>query len=143
MTPELTQEHFELLEEWRLLVTYLATVKPNIDREKELRAQIVAGFFPKPKEGVNDLKLDENWLLKATCKIDRKINIETFKTVSDQLLKEHKINSETLVKQDPVLIIKNYKALTEGQKRVFDQTLTIKPASPTLVLIPPCLDETT
>mgnify|MGYP003403838167 CR=1 FL=1 len=52
MTPELTQEHFELLEEWRLLVTYLATVKPNIDREKELRAQIVAGFFPKPKEGV-------------------------------------------------------------------------------------------
>lgn len=129
-------ERMALLRDWNTAVAQVATCKPLIAQEQELRKAVMAEFFPTPKEGVNNLDMGQGWTLKGTYKIDRKVDEAALPAVKEQL-RELGINADTLVKYKPELATTSYKALPEQARLIFDTALTIKPGSPTLELIPP------
>lgn len=132
MTPELVAK----LEEWRLAQVAAAEVKPVIEREQQLRKEVIALFFPTPKEGTNKAPLLAGWELKCDYKVDRKIEEPAFPAVAAKF-KEMGLNVELCIGYDIKLKVKQYKELTEEQKKIFDQCLIIKPGSHTLSLLPP------
>lgn len=127
------------LQEWNEALVAATEAKKAIEKEQALRKEIMALFFPTPEEGTNKVDLGSGWTLKATHKIDRKIDEAALPAVFQQL-REMGVNPDPLVRAVPSLETKAYKSLAQinpDASRVFDQALTIKPGSPTLELIPP------
>lgn len=125
------------LKRWSELKEKIAEVcTPLVTEEMELRKEIFSMAFPSPKEGTNNSELQGKWILKGTYKLDRKIDEAALPAVLEQLRKQNVV-TELLVKYEPKLSATNYKALSIENQRIFDQAMTIKPASPTLELIPP------
>jgi len=127
------------LQEWNEAIVAATEAKKAIEKEQALRKEIMALFFPAPEEGTNKVDLGSGWTLKATHKIDRKIDEAALPAVFQQL-REMGVNPDPLVRSVPALETKAYKSLAQinpDASRVFDQALTIKPGSPTLELIPP------
>lgn len=127
------------LQEWNEALVAATEAKKAIEKEQALRKEIMALFFPTPEEGTNKVDLGSGWTLKATHKIDRKIDEAALPAVFQQL-REMGVNPDPLVHAVPSLATKAYKSLAQinpDASRVFDQALTIKPGSPTLELIPP------
>jgi hypothetical protein len=118
---------------WYEMQEQLAKLKVN---EMLLRKRIVAKFFPTPKEGVNSHPLEAGWVMKADCGIDRKIE-EAVLTTLKPAFKEAKISVDKLVRWKPELAVKEYRALNEEQRHLFDQALIIKPSSPQLEIVLP------
>lgn len=132
----MTPEQIQLLEEWRLACAEVATTKPIVEREQALRKQVFASFFPKPEEGTNTIELMAGWKLKGTHKLDRKLDEAAFPAVAAQF-KDLGLNAEVCIEYKIVLKTKEFKELTAEQRLVFEQCLTIKPASPSLELVAP------
>jgi hypothetical protein len=127
------------LQEWNEALVAATEAKKAIEKEQALRKEIMALFFPAPEEGTNKVDLGAGWTLKATHKIDRKIDEAALPAVFQQL-REMGVNPDLLVRAVPALETKAYKSLAQinpDASRVFEQALTIKPGSPTLELIPP------
>lgn len=127
------------LQEWNEAIVAATEAKKAIEKEQTLRKEIMALFFPTPEEGTNEVDLGAGWTLKATHKIDRKLDKAALPAVFQQL-REMGVNPDPLVRAEPALETKAYKSLVQTNpdaSRVFDQALTIKPGSPTLELIPP------
>lgn len=127
------------LNEWTASLAAAEVAKLAIAREQELRKEVMALFFPAPKEGVNSLPLQAGWTLKATHKLERKLDEAALPAVLKQL-REMGVNPDTLIRTKPELETKAYKSLAQinpAAIRVFEQALTIKPGSPVVELIPP------
>ena len=62
------------LQEWNEALVAATEAKKAIEKEQALRKEIMALFFPAPEEGTNKVDLGAGWTLKATHKIDRKID---------------------------------------------------------------------
>jgi len=132
------QRHNKLLE-WSLAMQAIEEAKAAIAKEQALRKEVADLFFFTPTEGVNTFELEQGYKLKLTYKIDRKIDEAALDAVRKQLA-EDKINIDTLLSYKPSLDTKAYKGLMQVNPeaaKVFDQALTIKPASPTLELVAP------
>lgn len=135
----MTPEQSLLITAWQKAANELPAAKAVIEAEQELRKQVVAAFFPTPKEGANTLKIFGDWALKFTYKIDRKIDVAALPAVIFKL-RDMGINTDTVVVDVPTLALKEYKALHEihpDAGLILDGALIIKPGSPTLVLVPP------
>ena len=70
----MTLEQTVLVAHWSAALACLPKAKEAIENEMKLRKEVMATFFPEPVEGVNSLELEQGWVLKATYKIDRKID---------------------------------------------------------------------
>jgi hypothetical protein len=130
---------YEVLEQWEKAAAAAAAAKLVIEKEQELRKQVASLFFTEPKEGVNGLDLEKGWELKLTYKVDRKIDEASLSAVKEQLT-EMGISIDTLLQYKPSLAASAYKSLVAVNPlagKIFDQALIIKPASPTLELVPP------
>ena len=128
-----------LLADWLAAKAEVASFKPIIDKEMELRKAVMAEFFPLPKEGVNDFQLAEGWVLKGTYKLDRKVDMSAIPAVYAKL-REMGVNPDPLLEYKASLVTSAYKAMATinpEAAHVFDQALTIKPASPTVELKAP------
>ena len=136
MNKDETKTFLDLLQEWDGLKNQMLAFKPTVDREMEVRKRLFELAFPAPKEGVNSINLNGGWKFKGTYKLDRKIDEAALKPALDQL-REQGINPDPLIKWKPELVTGDYKALSPANKAILDQALTIKPASPTVELIPP------
>lgn len=126
----------QLLSDWLAAQAQVASFKPAIEKEMELRKAVMAEFFPLPKEGVNTFPLAEGWVLKGTYKIDRKVDVAAIPAVYAKL-REMGVNPDPLLEYKPSLVSSAYKSLATinpEAAHVFDQALTIKPASPTVEL---------
>ena len=135
----MTPEQVQLLALWNAATGDAAAAKAVIEKEQSLRKQVTSSFFPGPKEGTNTVELEAGWKLKLTYKLDRKLDEASLPAIKEQL-REMNINPDTLVEMKPFLNTKGYKTLhtiTPEAGKIFDQALVIKPASPTLELIPP------
>lgn len=122
-----------ILNEWTQVSTELASLKK---RESELRAKLFEAVFPEYVAGSKNekLDLDANWTLQG----EQKLNYNIDKTALPAILEQMPEGTETtLIRYKPELNMTEYKRLTEEQRLKFDQALTIKPATPTLKLIPP------
>jgi hypothetical protein len=130
---------YGLLDEWAAAVAAAAAAKLVIEKEQELRKQVASLFFTEPKEGVNTIDLAQKWKLKLTYKVDRKVDEASIAAVKEQLT-EMGISIDTLLQYKPSLATSAYKSLVDVNPlagKIFDQALIIKPASPTLELVPP------
>lgn len=129
----------QLLADWLAAQTEVASFKPAIAKEMELRKAVMAEFFPLPKEGVNDFPLAEGWVLKGTYKLERKVDMDAIPAVYAKL-REMGVNPDPLLEYKASLVTSAYKSLATinpEAAHVFDQALTIKPASPTVELKAP------
>ncbi len=127
------KEYLAKVAEWAGLGPQLWALKA---REMELRKELFAFAFPNPLEGTNKADLPENWLLKGTYKLDRSVDEAAFNAIKDQL-RAININPDPLVRFKPELAVRDYKALSEQARGIFDQCLLIKSGAPSLELVPP------
>lgn len=135
----MTLEQTLLIARWSAALAKLPDAKVLVENELKLRKEMMASFFPAPAEGVNSLELEQGWVLKATYKIDRKIDPSALPAVNAQL-RELGINPDPLVRYKPELDTKTYKTLCATNPiavKVFDEAMTSKPASPVLALEAP------
>jgi len=127
------------LQEWHQAVLAAQEAKKVVEAEQALRKEVMALFFPEPVEGANKFELEAGWSLKATHKIERKVDEAALPAVLQQL-REMGINPDPLIRTKPDLDTKAYKSLVQinpDAAHVFEQALTIKPGSPTVELVPP------
>lgn len=113
--------------------------KDKIAAEMALRKEVVALFFPSPKEGTNNAELPANWKLKYTHKIDRKVDEAAIDAVKIKL-REMQVNPDPLLRTLHEVAVTEYKSLIQinpAAAKVFESALIIKPGSPTLELVPP------
>src|SRR5574337_316819 len=134
---ELTEkEKYDLLTAWDNVKREVAAFKPTIEKEAALRKQVMAAFFPSPKEGVNAFDLQADWKLKGTYKLDRKIDEAALPAVQEQM-REAGHNPDPYIKFVPELNTTIYKAASAEIKAILDHAIIMKPASPTVELVPP------
>ena len=123
----------EDLAEWYRLQEELKKVKAS---EMLLRQKIFAAYFPSPAEGTNSAPLADGWVLKGKHTINREIDPGALGALKDKLL-EAGIKADALVQYKPLLVLKEYRTLTEEQHQLFDQCLIVKPGSPALEIVLP------
>jgi hypothetical protein len=121
-----------LLEQWYAAKQEAAEAQKKIERERELRAAVFSLAFPSPKEGTNSLDIGSGYTLKATYKLDRKVDDE-----AAQALIAEQAWTGNFFKWKADLNVKKYKELPEEQRLVLDAVLTVKPASPTIEVTAP------
>jgi hypothetical protein len=129
MTPELSlkiHQHAEMAKQLKQLRT----------DEMVLRKEILGEAFPDGKIGTNTLELGAGWKLKGVFKIDRKVDETTLQDTLT-LLRERKVPADVLIRWKPEVVAKEYKKLTPEDKLIFDQTLVVKPVSPSLEIVEP------
>ena len=106
------------------------------EEEMALRKAILAKAFPGGKIGTNTLELGNGYKLKGVFKIDRKIDEATLQVTLKQL-RERGVPTDELVRWKPELAARTYNKLTDADKLIMDGTLVVKPASPSLEVVPP------
>src|SRR3989304_9846765 len=88
-------EKLAKLMEWSKAKEAALECKPIIEAEQALRKEVVAMFFPDPKEGPTNLPLQQGWKLKAVVKLNRKIDEAALPAVGEQL-RAVGVNPDTL-----------------------------------------------
>lgn len=102
--------------------------------EMELRKSLSTHFFPTPKEGANNLKMNGGWKLTNKHTINRKLDVDAFDEVFEKMYEGAK---DDLIKYTPELKIKAYRQLSDKERNIFDNALVIKNGSPELKLVAP------
>lgn len=130
---ELTRD--QLLLQWQEAKT---AADLAVAAERELRKAIFLMAFSNPKEGMNSLDLgqygDEKWALKCELPYDYKLANKEGETgralhAISELTAEGRFLAERLVRWQPELSVREYRALPPAPKSIIDRVLTIKPAS--------------
>ena len=124
-TLEITQED---LAEWFKLRANLKKIKA---KEILMRKHIFNTLFPHPNEGVNEHELPDNYILKGTYKLDRKLDMGVFGSMTD-VLREQQINPDKMVAVKHSLDLREYRKLTDVERELFDQCIVTKPGTPSL-----------
>ena len=128
---------------WEESVKALAAAK---EAEAALRREALAETFqfdPEAlREGTENLELGNGYKLKAVFKISRNLNNEN--DAVDKVLSkiekagaEGQFIAERLVKWKPELSVSEYKKLPEKFKKMIDEVVTSKEATPSLELVAP------
>lgn len=123
---------------WYQMKEELAKLKQN---EMLLRQRIFRIMFVAPTEGTNTVQLStlgvtDDHVLKAAHKISRTVDVAAYTALTPKF-QEEKLPLGELVDWKPELRVGAYRKLTEEQRQLFDQALTIKPGSPELdVMLP-------
>lgn len=116
------------------------------DAEAALRREVLAEAFqfdPEAlREGTENFELGNGYKLKAVFKISRNLNNEN--DAVDKVLSkiekagaEGQFIAERLVKWKPELAVSEYKKLPEKFKKMIDEVVTSKEATPSLELVAP------
>ena len=132
----MNEQQIALIEQWRLAKQEVDAMKHIVAAERELRKEVFESFFVNPKEGTSTIELQGGWKLKGVFKLDRKLDEAAIPAMCEQL-RTIGVNPDTLLEYKASLKMATYKELTEEQRQVFDQALIVKPASPTVDLLPP------
>ena len=138
------------LVEWFQMKEALSALKA---KEMLLRSRIYKYYFKDPKEGTNNLPLEDGTgaVIKGTRTIDRKVDegqlqammqaqhaaIEANKAGAAMPLEMPVLDYAKLIKWKPELAIREYRTLTDNERHFFDQCLIIKDGSPALEITIP------
>lgn len=101
-----------------------------------LRRKIAAFFFRDPKEGTNKVPLADGWVIKMQHVVNRTVDVAALTNLGDEFAKAG-LRTDVLLKYKPEVQIANYRTLTDEQRNLFDQALTIKPGTPQLEIVKP------
>lgn len=129
---ELKAKRLEKLNRWFDQKEKAEAAKAVIEEEQALRKEVFAMFFESPSEGVNKFDLGDDYCLKGTYKLDRKIDESVLQATLEQMeALGHNPNSGLIVMQ-PKLVLEAYRSLTPELQAIFGKALTIKEGSPAL-----------
>lgn len=120
------------IEEWYRLNVALKDLK---QQELALRKEVFGEFFPEPKEGTNTVHLRDGWVLKGTHKLTRKIQEALIADVAEETGMTTVIKNCIVYK--PSLNKTEYSKLSDRQRKMFDNCLEIKPATPSMDVVLP------
>lgn len=123
----------EEISEWYTLNAQLSALK---EREMFLRKKICSAKFTQPREGTNNLPIENGYVMKMVHVVNRKLDIGQFELFRDTF-ESQKIPVNDIIENKPQLVVAQYKALTEEQRRLFDNCLTITDGSPQLSIVMP------
>lgn len=115
------------LEEWKQITKWLDEAGK---RELALRVKLAAHFCPNPKEGTNTIQ-GAGFEVKVISKVNRTLDEATLNVVMMQLPEQYR-HLGTLINYKPSFSKDVYKAMSEADRKIFDQALTISSGTPTL-----------
>lgn len=127
--------------EWNGNAEALARLKKI---EMAQRKELVEEIFTDPKVGTNHHDLGHGYKLTFTHKMDTKLDAEAFALIQPEIEKLGETAKAELgetITYKPSLVMAGYKALSDDVKELFDEAITVKPASPTLKLVQPKSDK--
>ena len=139
-TPVVEETKEQLAARWHLALLATEAAKKVIAEESDLRKKVFALYFPAPTEGTNTVEFAGGWKLKGTYKLDRKVDEAALPAIFQALRDMYQVDAGLIVKPEPKLDTKAYKALRDinpEAAKLFETCLTIKPQSPTLELVAP------
>lgn len=123
--------------EWSGNATALTKLKKiEMDQRKELSAEL----FPDPKVGTQHHELGGGYKVTFVHKMDTKLDAAAYALIQPELEKlgDHaKDELSNAVTFKPSLVMKGYESLSEDVKELFDEAITVKPASPAMKLVVP------
>ncbi len=119
-----------------------ADLKAAKETELKLRNEVYASCFPMPEVGVNTLELGEGYKLKATRKLNYKLDkdAEKVEAMLDRLDKqgnEGGFIADRLVKWVAEMSVSEYNKLDDKYRKIVDSVLTISDGTPSLELVEP------
>lgn len=132
-----------LILEWREKQAQLSKLK---DEEMALRKQVLGELFsfdPEVlREGTENFELGQGYKVKAVFKIDYKLNnendaVDKVLTKMEKAGAEGAVLAERLVKWEPKLSISEYKKLPDKFRKLIDEIVTTKEATPSVELVAP------
>src|SRR5699024_2831301 len=89
-------------------------------KESDLRQQIITAAFPGIQEGTENADLPQGYKLSVTGKLNRNIDEAALPAVLEQMGEGAEDN---LIERKPSLVMKEYRKLSDKQRKVFDQAL--------------------
>lgn len=123
----------EELDTWYKMATELKKLRAS---EILLRKAIFTKVFPAPREGTNNYKLADDYVLKGTYSLERNVD-EALLDAQLKVMRAAGINTDDLFVYKPRLAKGEYNTLTAEQQHLVDQVLVIKPGSPSLEITKP------
>ncbi len=102
-------------------------------KEAKLRKEIAA-FFIDPKEGTNSLDLGDGHLIKLTHKMTRSLDTAQLDSLTGDL-EGAGVPLDMLVERKPTLVKSVYNKLSPEMLNLFDQVVTVKPATPAIEIV--------
>ena len=114
--------------------------KALVALERELRAALVAKYFPAPTEGTNVIDVGQGYELATVISSNFKLDGEQTKLALARICRADPagpVLADRLVKWTPELRVGEWKKLPPKLAKMIAAALTIKPATPTLELRAP------
>lgn len=108
-------------------------LKTGKSEEMELRTELATLFVPTPREGTNNVQ-GQGFAVKLTHKVTRTLDEAALDAVMPQLPEHLRIVGH-LISYKPVFSMDVYRTLTDDERKIFDQALTIKDGAPELEII--------
>ena len=103
------------------------TADDAVEAERKARDELVKAAFPDGlKEGTNTFDLAGKWKLKVQGKVSRTIDKAALQAVLDRMAEKFSKTYDKLISYKPELSVKEYKALDDKERKLFDNALTIK-----------------
>lgn len=119
-----------LLMEWEGQKGELAKAKSN---EMSLRKAISNTLFPDGREGTNKCFVDDVEV-SAVLKTNRSVDKGRLSAYAEEF-REYNINVDALITYKPELKVGEYRKLSDQQRAVFNQALTISEGAPDIKLV--------
>lgn len=131
--PALSPEIVAKVQERNKILEWL---KKRAAREMELRRDLAAFFVPKPKEGTNRIE-GEGYEVKVGHTVSRKLDAASLDAVMVQFPEGHPARVVgNLIQYKPALVLDFYRTLSDEDRKIFDQALTISDdGAPTLEIV--------
>lgn len=107
------------------------------DEEMRLRRELCSECYADQSPGTHYIDLPNGWKLKAVFKLDQKLDEAALPAVLQAMRDKGVTVTDSLVKYRPELVNAAYKTLDDVGRELFSDALVVKPASPTLALVPP------
>lgn len=137
MHPDKKAAFFTALSNW-----FKAAREAELAKEKEqsLRRQIALEYFANAQEGVNTIPLDFGKQLKYTSVIGRTVDDAQLTGLRTVMKEQGKISVLTTIDNlftyKPALIVKEWKAITDKERKIFADVVTEKPGMPGIAIEP-------
>lgn len=107
------------------------------EQEKTLRNELIAMAYPDQSPGTKYAPLPEGWRLKVTFKLDTKLDEPALPAVLERLREKNCAVVDALVNYKPALVSAVVKTLSAEDQVILADALIVKPAQPSLELVPP------
>lgn len=137
VTESTTMNRDQMIMAWKDLKEQLAIVK---EQEMSMRKQLVEADFSPEYDGTQTLELGGGYELKATNKKNYKLSDKESVEKALSNYEDEKL-ADRLIKWKPELVKKEYKNLSDEDRKIIDIVITTTFGAPTLKLVEPKSDE--